>query len=1052
MKYKLMRSFDFGRLRRPSLKMTARMFLLGVLFLMPAAGLAYETSTHQHLTEAAVDFFNNQGEQNITIDLEELLIQGSVEEDSSFRFLNHFFDPIYNRGLEIASFSGASAKQWAQDEGAQLSFGHKPFFNKITSFISSTFSSDLDDELNFTWQAALRRYKDGDEEGAMLALGHVLHLFQDISVPAHTRNDSHFYSSPYENFSKYKQAREWPVNDLVRLSSLDDYFDGLAEYSNSNFYSRDTIGLGKYSLPETDYFELKDGYYYGVKNDEFGNYYLFRKSGGNMVFANRNNVSIDTPVVLQGYWDRLSDKAVIYGAGIIDLFFKEVEGALPVIPSVSEGSYKDSSAAATPQNDEEEENNRADVVENVLALINRANKILDGMEKDPSALPQDDTEGVGGVSLEVDDDSDNYNANNSPAGTFIPIIPAGDSVILNDSEESLEDPSLLAQDDLVVFITEFLFDAEGADTGKEFIELYNPNDQEVDLYGWSIQTTGGKKNFEEGNVIGPKSFFLIWLGASSNADMEWKSGSLKNSMDTIYLVRNTEVIDSDGDPDIVDMATYNKDDFIGFEPGYSLERIVSSDGTVADEFKIQTQPSPGALGNVGTLLASVDPGSESGMTEQPLFQWLNFYRDPNNSQRSIVDIKLNNPAFSADWSEAWKVLIFYGDCQPANQDFISTSDDWTPATDGLLTTTYPIYVGNTKRQSLILPTAPDGYGSSGGIKNQAYNYSLIEDGIVRFYIEDDVEYLTMAVYDFYQSGGGQQSFRLKVIDSEKYYWQEDAPNYQPPMLTGDLSFNFDKQNSLLVIDWPDASDADSRDQLLVYDVKINGEVVELAASGYQINVSPGDTVAVEARAKDEFSNYSNALAGEWSYPEPELVINQDQADGWSGNIGNKNPNCSSCPGTASLQSVTLPQTAEIDFVNLKIWQSAGGWPANLRLSIYDDNGSNYPDFNNLVTTTTLSLRLDSDPDDVTNFTFGNSVTLGKNRKYWLALDVESYSNHKAFYQSKIQNAIYGAENVYNNGMAGMGHSGECFSGGYCTIHVPYPSASADWWMRMGLTQ
>ena len=48
----------------------------------------------------------------------------------------------------------------------------------------------------------------GDKEKAMFALGHILHLIEDSSVPDHTRNDPHPNDSPYEKWtSKFILAR-----------------------------------------------------------------------------------------------------------------------------------------------------------------------------------------------------------------------------------------------------------------------------------------------------------------------------------------------------------------------------------------------------------------------------------------------------------------------------------------------------------------------------------------------------------------------------------------------------------------------------------------------------------------------------------------------------------------------------------------------------------------------------------------------------------------------------------------------------------------------------
>jgi hypothetical protein len=104
------------------------------------------------------------------------------------------------------------------------------------------------------------------------ALGHMLHLIQDASVPAHTRNDSHGLLEPYDYWTNNKvddlEKREvflgagsdpwgyWGQNQGIKVPNV--YFDtdklqdaetppitglnqGIAEYSQANFLSEDTI-------------------------------------------------------------------------------------------------------------------------------------------------------------------------------------------------------------------------------------------------------------------------------------------------------------------------------------------------------------------------------------------------------------------------------------------------------------------------------------------------------------------------------------------------------------------------------------------------------------------------------------------------------------------------------------------------------------------------------------------------------------------------------------------------------------------------------------------
>ncbi|PKL50907.1 MAG: hypothetical protein CVV39_00915 [Planctomycetes bacterium HGW-Planctomycetes-1] len=121
-----------------------------------------------------------------TRSISDWLKAGSIIEDErkiDLRFNNHFYDPTRNSGLDNTEakywlsgrFKGASAKDWA-----------------------------IDYSLNeFDWQAAREDFyfaltkptqseRDASLAQSMLNLGSVLHLLEDMGVPAHARNDSLF--------------------------------------------------------------------------------------------------------------------------------------------------------------------------------------------------------------------------------------------------------------------------------------------------------------------------------------------------------------------------------------------------------------------------------------------------------------------------------------------------------------------------------------------------------------------------------------------------------------------------------------------------------------------------------------------------------------------------------------------------------------------------------------------------------------------------------------------------------------------------------------------
>ena len=123
--------------------------------------------------------------------------------------------------------------------------------------------------------------------------------------------------------------------------------------------------------------------------------------------------------------------------------------------------------------------------------------------------------------------------------------------------------SMVLQDYHAIFIHEILADpaSVGGDANgdgvvsssqDEFIELYNPSTQAVDLSGWSISDSISLRHvFAEDSWIDSESMFLVFGGGNPNFDIsifqEASTGglSLNNGGDSVTLFdRNNLLIDS----------------------------------------------------------------------------------------------------------------------------------------------------------------------------------------------------------------------------------------------------------------------------------------------------------------------------------------------------------------------------------------------------------------------------------------------------------------------------------------------------------------------------
>jgi len=320
-----------------------------LLFLPHSPVFAYDAkTTHPNLTEIAVDFYNQHFPRHSLNETEkQLLMQGSMDEDDGIRCINHFYDPIFNETWQFSGveylFPALTAKEWGQNPFAQAMYD--PIYSTFTGPIVK---SPVFSRTNFTWQQAIYQYVKGNRVKAFNALGHILHLIQDMSVPEHTRQNIHIFfipnaSSPYESYAAknnknfYEQTRESiKYLEPVRKTSLDEYFDEVALYSNNYFYSPDTISGSKYKLPQpvfSEASEWKNGklFFYVLGEDENNNIFhlalILKNNIGWRLASGPTTYSLEDDKVLQDYWQRLSKKAVLNSAGVIDLFFKEVENA-----------------------------------------------------------------------------------------------------------------------------------------------------------------------------------------------------------------------------------------------------------------------------------------------------------------------------------------------------------------------------------------------------------------------------------------------------------------------------------------------------------------------------------------------------------------------------------------------------------------------------------------------------------------------------------------------------------------------------------------------------
>lgn len=308
------------------------MLVGGTLLVSPLFVFGYDDkTTHPALTQETIKFFNFSFPENkISNKDSELAIQGSIDEDADIRWLNHFYDPVHNRGFNVAGKEWMSSKEWAQNTKAQTGVLDSAFAGTLKSYFSG--------EDDYSWDRAIYEYAWGDKKRGLGALGHMLHLLQDATVPDHTRNDPHppilHLGSPYESWTKKfnPSTINISINEKpILFPNLGNYFDKTAIYSNNNFFSKDTILISDYSNPtileeKTELLSDEVSYRFGFKKDENGSSYKLIRIGREVGKTTKvySLKDVDNKI-LTDYWSHLSKQAVLHGAGVIKLFFDEVE-------------------------------------------------------------------------------------------------------------------------------------------------------------------------------------------------------------------------------------------------------------------------------------------------------------------------------------------------------------------------------------------------------------------------------------------------------------------------------------------------------------------------------------------------------------------------------------------------------------------------------------------------------------------------------------------------------------------------------------------------------
>ncbi len=295
------------------------------------------------------------------------------------RSVNHFHNPLkaWNEAGLNDIFTGTSSVIWAQDQSSSgLFLGGDWSWKKAREYFyialtGKDFSGNL--------VAADKTQRDAYFAKTFRACGQIMHLVEDASVPAHVRNNSHIFGEGYEEWVEDTRKNNQNIFNNLMASSLsfdssilnetpnplapipiakifdtDKYAEGItpstslswgiAEYTNANFASQDTIFTEnfdhnhKYYFPYPKYsaqsYEMYD---IDIPPDKKRIYLRkigdgepiehFATAGPLYKYLNfdpvlqRDELKLD-PAVHADYAALLIPRAVGYSAGLLNYFFR----------------------------------------------------------------------------------------------------------------------------------------------------------------------------------------------------------------------------------------------------------------------------------------------------------------------------------------------------------------------------------------------------------------------------------------------------------------------------------------------------------------------------------------------------------------------------------------------------------------------------------------------------------------------------------------------------------------------------------------------------------
>lgn len=318
---------------------------------------------------------------------------GAQEDEPGLRTPNHFLDPISNEAI-VGSYDPTAV--WAQKEVGQQSPGDPYSWQDGREYFYTALISDI----GATREENLTK--------SFRALGQVMHLVADMSVPEHTRDNSHITIYTIEKwaeeafnkqtnkpfFKNYSSRLNRALNNPVPpdpsllkqvgkfvsskgisapipIANLYDFGlytgsnpgitttgpIGLAEYTNANFFSRNTI-FKDYDYPaktSTEDYEETDEesgkpmkFIRKIKDGELVNHLAQANVFHKYLPIVTNAYTIVNDKIYADYLEKLLPHAVGYAGALVNYFYRGTMNATTAPGDITFRSIKITATNSTP--------------------------------------------------------------------------------------------------------------------------------------------------------------------------------------------------------------------------------------------------------------------------------------------------------------------------------------------------------------------------------------------------------------------------------------------------------------------------------------------------------------------------------------------------------------------------------------------------------------------------------------------------------------------------------------------------------------------------------